>query len=67
MPKSDVSRGPRRKRSPTCRAELSDGLRGQIQEICRDLSVQVKRMKQLHDQAEELRTGLREWASTGVR
>jgi hypothetical protein len=62
MPKSDVSHGARRKRRPAGPAELSDGLEGQIAEICRDLSLQVKRMQQLQEQAEELRTGLREWA-----
>jgi hypothetical protein len=67
MPKTDVSRGARRKRRPTRWAELSDGLEGQIHEICRDLSLQVKRMKQLQEQAEELRTGLREWASSSER
>src|SRR4051812_350282 len=67
MPKSDVSRGAPRKRRPAGRAELSDGLAGQIEEICRDLSLQVKRMKQLQEQAEELRTALRGWAGSSER
>jgi hypothetical protein len=40
---------------------LPGALEGQIEEICRDLAVQVKRMRQLHEQADELRTVLREW------
>ena len=65
MPKSEVSRGARRKRRPAARAELPGALEGQIEEICRDLSVQVKRMRQLQEQADELRTALREWACPG--
>ena len=65
MPKSEVSRGARRKRRPAGRAELPGALEGQVEEICRDLSVQVKRMRQLQEQADELRTTLREWACPG--
>ena len=65
MPKSEVSRGARRKRRPTARVELAGALEGQIEEICRDLSVQVKLMRQLQEQADELRTALREWACPG--
>jgi hypothetical protein len=31
-------------------------------EICRDLAVQAKRMRQLQEQADELRVVIREWA-----
>jgi hypothetical protein len=62
MPKSEVSRGARRKRSPVGRAEFPSTLEGQIEEICRDLAVQVKRMRQLQEQADELRATLHEWA-----
>jgi hypothetical protein len=62
MPKSEVSRGARRKRSLVGRAEFPSTLEGQIEEICRDLTVQVKRMRQLQEQAYELRTTLNEWA-----
>jgi hypothetical protein len=62
MPKSDVSRGARRKRSPVGPAEFPSTLEGQIEEICRDLAVQVKRMRQLQEQADELRATLHEWA-----
>ena len=65
MPKSQVLRGARWKRRAAGRAELPDALEGQVEEICRDLSEQVKRMRQLQDQADELRTALREWASPG--
>jgi hypothetical protein len=65
MPKSEGSRGARRKRRPAARVELPGALEGQIEEICRDLSVQVKRMRQLQEQADELRTALREWAFPG--
>jgi hypothetical protein len=65
MPKSVVSRGARLKRRPVGRAALPGVLEGQIEEICRDLSVEVKRMRQLQEQADELRTTLREWACPG--
>ena len=65
MPKSEVARGARRKRRPAARAGLPGALEGQVEEICRDLSVQVKRMRQLQEQADELRTALFEWACPG--
>jgi len=65
MPKSQVLRGARWKRRAAGRAELPDALEGQVEEICRDLSEQVKRMRQLQEQADELRTALREWAYAG--
>ena len=65
MPKPEVSRGARRTRRPAGRAELPGALEGQVEEICRDLSVQVKRMRQLQEQADEMRTTLREWACPG--
>jgi hypothetical protein len=65
MPKSEVLRGARWKPRAAGRAELPDALEGQVEEICRDLSEQVKRMRQLQQQADELRTALREWACPG--
>jgi hypothetical protein len=62
MPKSEVLRSARRKPSRVGRAEFPSTLEGQIEEICRDLTVQVKRMRQLQEQAYELRTTLHEWA-----
>lgn len=44
-------------------AELLDAVEGHIAEICRDLAVQVKRMRQLQEQADELRGVIRQWAS----
>lgn len=67
MQKSGVSRGSRRKRRPAGRATLPNALEGQIEEICRDMTVQVKRMRQLQEQADELRTALREWAGRPER
>jgi hypothetical protein len=60
MRKSGVSHNARRKQRPSP-AELSGTAEGQIEEICRDLAVQVKRMQQLQEQAHELRTTLRLW------
>ena len=44
-------------------AELPNEVHGQIEEMCHELAVQVKRMRQLQDQADELRTVIRQWAS----
>ena len=61
MPKAEVvGHAPRRGRRPT--AELVNTVEGQIAEICRDLDVQAKRMRELHEQADELRTVIRQWA-----
>jgi hypothetical protein len=69
MPKSEVPYGARRKQRrpgrtelPRPDPELPDAVEGQIEEICHDLGVQVKRMRQLQEQADELRAALREWA-----
>jgi Mg-chelatase subunit ChlI len=43
-------------------AELPDVLEGQIAELCRDLSVEAKRIRQLQEQADELCRAIREWA-----
>ena len=64
MPTSGVSHGARRSRRSAARATVPDALEGQIEEICRDMAVEVKRMRQLQEQAHELRTALREWAGT---
>ena len=62
MPKSAVSRGAGRNRRSARRPTLPNALEGQIEEICRDMAVQVKRMRQLHEQADELRMAFRRWA-----
>jgi hypothetical protein len=62
MPKPEVVRSARRIERRRRPAELSDAIEGQIAEICRDVAVQVKRMQQLQQQADELRVVIREWA-----
>ena len=62
MRKSRVSRGTGRKQRRPGSEELSGTVQGQIAEICQDLAVQAKRMQQLQEQAQELRTTLRLWA-----
>jgi hypothetical protein len=62
MPKSEVVLMARRRqrRRPD---ELPEAVEGQIAEICRDLAVQLKRMRQLQEEADELRVVIRQWAS----
>jgi hypothetical protein len=62
MPKSEVVSAARLRQRRLRPAELPDAVEGQIAEICRDLAVQVKRMRQLQEQADELRVVIREWA-----
>lgn len=63
MPKSAVrTRAPRSHRRPRL-AELPPVVEGQIAELCRDLAVEAKRMRQLHGQADELRRVIRDWAN----
>jgi hypothetical protein len=40
---------------------LPTALEGQIAEMCRDLALETKRLRQLHEQAEELRRMIQEW------
>ena len=63
MPKSQVAGASRRRRGRFGRAEFPDAIEGQVAEICRDLAVQAKRMRQLQEQADELRVVIRGWAS----
>lgn len=57
MPKSEVVVDTaRRKRRRRQAAELPGTVEGVIAEMCRDLAVQTKRMQQLQEQAEALRT-----------
>ena len=65
MPKS-VGASQRRQGRPRP-AELANTVEGQITEICRDLAEQMKRMRQLQEQADELRVVIREWASPSDR
>ena len=61
MPKSAVV-GPVSRRHGRPPAELPDVVEGQIAELCRDLAVEGKRMRQLQEQADELRRVIRQWA-----
>jgi hypothetical protein len=60
MPKSEIL-GSARRRQGRRPAELPNVVEGQIAEICRDLAVQAKRIRQLQEQADELRTVIRQW------
>jgi hypothetical protein len=62
MPKAAVAGRGLRKHERSRPAELPDVVEGHITEICRDLAVQAKRMRQLQEQADELRTVIRQWA-----
>ena len=63
MPKAEVASAARRRQGRGRSAELPNAVEGQIAEICRDLAVQVKRMRQLQEQADELCVVIRDWAS----
>ena len=62
MPKSAVLHAAREQQEGVRRAELSHAIEGHIAEICRDLALQTKRMRQLQEQADELRAVIRQWA-----
>ena len=62
MPKSAVAGRGLRKHERRRPPELPNVVEGQIAEICRDLAVQAKRMRQLQEQADELCTVIRQWA-----
>ena len=61
MPKPEVTEDPRRRHRRRKPAELSDVIEGEIAEIFRDVAVQVKRIRQLQERTDELRTAIREW------
>ena len=63
MSKSDVKVTARRKHGSYRPAGLPDAIEGQVAEICRDLAIQTKRMRQLQEQADELRMVIGQWAS----
>ena len=61
MPKSAVvSRALVRHGRP--RPDELPNVEGQISEMCRDLAVEARRMRQLQEQADELRRVFRQWA-----
>ena len=62
MSNAEVVGSTPRRRARRRSAELPNTVEGQIAEICRDLAVQAKRMRQLHEQADELRRVIRQWA-----
>ena len=62
MPKSAVVRRASRRHGQPRPAELANVVEGQIAEICRDLAVEAKRVRQLQEQADELRRAIRQWA-----
>ena len=62
MPKSGALGATRRRHGQFRRVEFPNAVEGQIAEICRDLGVQAKRMRQLQEQADELLVVIREWA-----
>lgn len=63
MPKPEVVGAARRIGRRGRPGDLSDAIEGQIAEICRDVAVQVKRMRQLQEQTDALRVVIREWVS----
>ena len=63
MPKSAVVGPASRRRGAPRPAELPNVLEGQIAELCRDLAVEGKRMRQLQEQADELQRVFRQWAA----
>ena len=63
MPKSGVVGRAPRTRARLQSAQLPNAVEGQIAEICRDLAVHAKQIRQLQGQADELRTAIRQWAS----
>ena len=66
MPKSGVLRGAPQNRRSARGVTLPNVVEVQIEEICRDIAVQVKHMRQLQEQADELRTTLREWVESAA-
>ena len=62
MPKSAVARRASRRHGRRRPSELPSLVEGHIAEMCRDLAVEAKRMRQLQEQADELRKVIRQWA-----
>lgn len=62
MPKPGVVGSARRRQERRRRqAELPNAVEGQVAEICHEVAVQVKRMRQLQEQVDELRAVIRQW------
>jgi hypothetical protein len=62
MPKSAPLDPSSRRHGRPRPAELPNVVEGQIAELCRDLAIEGKRMRQLQEQADELRRVIRQWA-----
>ena len=63
MPKPAVARRLSGRQAMPRPAELPNVVEGQIAEMCRDLAIEAKRIRQLQEQADELRVAIRQWAS----
>ena len=50
-----------RRRGTPLRPELASLVEGQIVELCRDIAIEVKRIRRLQAQTGELRLALEEW------
>jgi hypothetical protein len=62
MPKTAIVRRASPRAVTARQKELPNVVEGQIEEFCSDLALAAKRMRQLQDQADELRTAIRQWA-----
>jgi hypothetical protein len=64
MPKSGAVGSAWRRQGRSLPAELPNAVADQIVEICSDLAVQAKRMRQLKEQADELRKTIHQWGQS---
>ena len=67
MPKSAVVGRASRRHGQLRSADLPGVVEGQIAELCRDLAVEVKRLQQLQEQADELRRAINTTLSSSQR
>jgi hypothetical protein len=67
MPKSGAVGSAWRRQGRRRPAELPNAVEDQIVEICSDLAVQAKRMRQLKEQADELRQTIQQWVASPSR
>ena len=67
MSKARIVDGTLRTDGHGMRSALLNAIEGRIEEVCRDLAVQTKRMGQLQVQAEELRTSVRDFVAMADR
>ena len=62
MSKAGVIDAARKRQGQLRPVDLPNVVEGQITELCRELAVQAKRIRQLQEQADELRSVIRQWA-----